>query len=304
MPLTTTPATAFDPPSDGYGYRSEFSPPRSTTIPASPSLGAAVRPATGVEPIGPGIPSGGNTLPLHVVPPEPQGPTFPSFYSWDYWFGPIPWDRSIELGINGSKGPSSSFNIRAGGYVKRKTDWNKLDVQLVYNQTDSDGVASQNNAQLDARHDWLLGKSPWTLFAATSLLYDEFQAFDLRLAANGGVGYQFIDRPGHSLIGRFGAGTSREFGGPDDRWVPEALLGGEYNLTLCEGQKFYAKADYFPDWGDFSSYRVVADVGYEIVINSERDLSLKLSAIDRYDSTPNGVDPNLLTYSVLLLWKL
>ena len=32
--------------------------------------------------------------------------------------------------------------------------------------------------------------------------------------------------------------------------------------------------------------------------------SLKLSASDRYDSTPDGVSPHLLNYSVLLLLKL
>lgn len=228
----------------------------------------------------------------------------PTWYHPSYWFGPDPWETSIEVGINGYDGTTESMSMRVGGHLQRKTDWNKVDLQLLYNQTSSEGTQTQNNAVFDGRHDWLLGESPWTLFVATSLLYDEFQAFDLRFAANGGVGYQLIETERTNLIGRFGAGTSREFGGPDDRWVPEALLGAEYDFAISDCQKLYAKVDYFPDWADFASYRVVSDAGWELVVDAETNLSLKLSVNDRYDSTPNGAEPNLLNYAVLLLWKL
>jgi hypothetical protein len=142
------------------------------------------------------------------------------------------------------------------------------------------------------------------LFAASSLLYDEFQAFDLRFAANGGVGYQIVETERTNLIGRMGAGTSREFGGPDNSWVPEALLGAEYDFVISDRQKLYFRADYFPDWESFSSYRVVTDAGWELVVDAETNLSLKISVNDQYDSTPNGAEPNLLNYAVLLLWKL
>lgn len=228
----------------------------------------------------------------------------PTWYEPTYWFGPEPWDRSVELGINGAAGTNESLSIRAGGYLKRKTDRSKIDLQLLYNQTSSKGLQTQNNAQFDGRYDWLLGESPWTIFVATTVFYDEFQAFDLRFAGNSGIGFQFIDTERANLIGRFGFGTSREFGGPDDRWVPEGILGGEFNFQISDAQKFYAKSDYFPDWEDFSNYRLVSDIGWELLIDAESNLSLKVSAIDRYDSTPNGVDPHSLNYSILLLWKL
>ena len=254
-----------------------------------------------------------------VAPPPPSQPAgdtnlqpllsydevfAPSWYTTDYWFGPEPWDKSIELGFNGSAGTSESTSIRAGGYIKRKTDRNKIDLQLLYNQTSSQGTQTQNNAQFDWRHDMLFTDSPWTIFNSVSVFYDEFQAFDLRFAINGGVGYQFIDNEVTNWIGRFGAGTSREYGGPDDRWVPEGVFGSDFTHHLSERQKFYAKVDYYPDWVNFSNYRLVTDVGWELVIDAEMNLSLKVSAIDRYDSTPNGADPNSLNYAVLLLWKL
>ena len=228
----------------------------------------------------------------------------PAWYTVDYWTCGPPWTTSIELGVNGTQGTNDVFTIRAGGSLDRKTEWNKLDLDLVYNKASSNGLETQNNAQLDMRHDWLLSDSPWTIFVATGLLYDEYQAFDLRVNANGGIGYQFVDWEFTSLIGRFGAGTSREFGGPDNRWVPEALFGLEWDHAINERQKLYAKVDYFPDWSDFSSYRLVTDLGWEILVSEPSNLSLKLSVNERYDSTPNGADPSLLNYSALLLWKL
>jgi hypothetical protein len=106
------------------------------------------------------------------------------------------------------------------------------------------------------------------------------------------------------LIGRIGGGTSREVGGPDDRWVPESLVGFEYSQQLSATQKFYGKLDYYPEWEELGEYRMVADTGWEIEFVQPSNLSLKISASDRYDSTPNGAEPHLLNYSVLLLLKL
>jgi putative salt-induced outer membrane protein YdiY len=221
------------------------------------------------------------------------------------WFDPLPWDTGIELGVNGSSGTSDSLSVRTGGYMKRESRFSKLDLRTNYNYTTTSGRETQNNAELDARNDWLLDdRSPWTLYGTGNLFYDEFQAFDLQTSANTGVGYRFVHEPGLDFIARFGGGVSREIGGPDDRWVPESLVGFEYGQQLSATQKFYGKLDYYPEWEEIGEYRLVADTGWEIVLVQPSNLSLKISATDRYDSTPNGAEPHLLNYSVLLLLKL
>lgn len=228
-----------------------------------------------------------------------------TWYEPAYWFGPAPWDTGVELGINGSTGNSESVSVRAGGYIKRESRFSKLDLNTSYNRTTTGGDATQNNAQLDARNDWLLDEnSPWTLYGTGNLFYDQFQAFDVQVSANTGIGYRFIHQPGFDLIGRFGGGTSREIGGPDDRWVPESLLGLEYSQQIATNQKLYSKWDYYPDLEELGEFRLVSDTGWEIELIQPSNLSLKVSATDRYDSTPNGAEPNLLNYSVLLLLKL
>lgn len=231
--------------------------------------------------------------------------SLPGWYQPTYWFGPAPWDTGIELGINGSSGTSDSLSIQTGGYIKRESRYSKLDLDANYNRTTSGGAETQNNAQLDARNDWLLDEnSPWTLFGSGNIFYDKFQAFDAQTNGNMGVGYRFVHVPGIDLIGRIGAGASREFGGPDDDWVPEALFGAAFSQQISTSQKFYGKLDYFPQWEAFHEYRLVADVGWEIELVRPENLSLKISANDRYDSTPNGAEPHLVNYSVLLLLKL
>jgi putative salt-induced outer membrane protein YdiY len=221
------------------------------------------------------------------------------------WFDPFPWDTGIELGVNGSSGTSDSLSIRTGGYMKRESRFSKLDLRTNYNYTTNSGRETQNNAELDARNDWLLDdRSPWTLYGTGNLFYDEFQAFDLQTSANTGVGYRFVHEPGLDFIARMGGGVSREIGGPDDRWVPESLVGFEYAQQLNSTQKFYGKLDYYPEWEEIGEYRLVADTGWEMVLVQPSNLSLKISATDRYDSTPNGAEPHLLNYSVLLLLKL
>jgi putative salt-induced outer membrane protein YdiY len=227
------------------------------------------------------------------------------WYQPTYWFGPAPWDTGVELGLNGSSGTNESLSIRTGGYVKRESRFSKLDLSAYYNRTTDGGTATQNNAQVDVRNDWLLDEhSPWTLYGTMNLFYDEFQAFDLQASGNTGVGYRFVHEPGLEMLARVGAGTSREIGGPDDRWVPESLAGFEYSQQLSTTQKFYGKLDYYPEWEEIGEYRMVADTGWEIELVQPSNLSLKISASDRYDSTPNGAEPHLLNYSVLLLLKL
>jgi putative salt-induced outer membrane protein YdiY len=226
------------------------------------------------------------------------------WYAPTYWFGPAPWDIGIEFGLNGGEGVNESMSLRSGGHLKRKTRRWKFDTSLAYNKNSANNIETQNNALLDLRVDRRMKESLWSLYFLHQTLYDEFQAYDLRVSANAGVGYRLFDTETIDFLGRFGAGSSREFGGPDEEWAPEALMGLDYEHEITGMQRFSAKVDYYPEWDQFDQYRVVSDVGWEIDLDRPKSLSLKFSVVDRYDSTPNGVQPNELNYSALLIWGL
>ncbi len=230
----------------------------------------------------------------------PGGPVW--YYPWT-WIPMDGWENSAELGLNGSAGNTESASFQTGMRMKRKSDFTLFDLRATYNRTSANGTETQNNALIYSNWERFLGASPWTLFVKNGLEFDKFKAFDTRYFINSGLGYHIFKTDDLSLTGRFGAGASREFGGPDDRWVPEALFGSDYEHQINARNKLIAKVDYFPEWGDFGNFRLVSDVAWEYLIDAAGNLSFKLGALDRYDSTPNGAKPNDVNYSALILYK-
>jgi putative salt-induced outer membrane protein YdiY len=219
------------------------------------------------------------------------------------WFWPGESSGGVELGLSGSAGNSEALSLKTGFELRRKMDVHDLKFDLTYTKATADGVQTQHNALFNASYEWTIGESKWELFVKEALEYDEFKAFNVRFAINAGVGYQLIRTDSTTWTTRFGAGASTEIGGPTDEWVPEGVLGFDFERHLSERQTISLTSDYFPDWSNFSNYRIVTKASYEILLNEEHNLNLKMSMQDRYDSTPNGAKPNDIDYSVLLLWK-
>ena len=221
------------------------------------------------------------------------------------WFKPANWDGSFEVGINGAEGNSKNFNLRTGFALGRKTDLSEVALNMTYAKASANRIETQNFGQLNLNLNRLFAEgSPWSVYTNTYLLYDEFRPFDLRLAINSGIGYKWIDTDKTMFRSRFGAGVSREFGGPNNQWTPEANFGLDLNHQLTERQKFSAVVDYFPAWNDFMDYRLVSSLSYELLLDEANNLSLKLSILDNYDSTPGTSQPNDINYGLLLLWSM
>lgn len=227
------------------------------------------------------------------------------WYSPTSWFAGPYWEKGIELGINGSEGNAQAFSMLAAGRLRRETDRSIWGIDIVYAKTSANEVITQHYAFLNSRFDYKLGDSRWSLWNITRLEYDEFKAFDLRLALNGGLGYDFIRNDRRKLTGRFGAGASREFGSDDEEWVPEAVFGGDYLHKISDRQRLSITTDYYPAWEDFSNYRLVTQASWELLLDEATNLSLKIGVLDRYDSTPGvGLQENDVDYFITLLWKM
>jgi putative salt-induced outer membrane protein YdiY len=244
-----------------------------------------------VEPAGPVFDVPAEPVASQVLlPPEP--PPAPKI-----------WQGDLELGLNGSEGNSQTFNIRFGAEAKRKTKCHVLSFDLDYHKNTNDSMETAHRSFLDWRYERLFEDSPWTWFVHGTVDYDEFQAFDLRVSLDTGLGYQLIKTEATSLLSRAGGGWSREIGGPDDRDVPEAVFGMDFEHQVNKRQKLTATVDYAPDVTDFGAYRLNTKAGWEALLDESMNLSLKVSVLDRYDSTPNGVKPNDIDYAVTLLWS-
>ncbi|HJN12469.1 MAG TPA: DUF481 domain-containing protein [Pirellulaceae bacterium] len=247
--------------------------------------------------------------PARPTAPPPAHANTPIAEATESWIQPREWfllgetSGSVELGINGSDGNSEALSLQTGFDLKQKTDVDELRFDLTYNKATADGVQTQHNSLFNASYEWTIDESKWDLFLREATEYDEFKAFNLRIAINAGVGYDVIKTDATIWKIRCGAGSSTEIGGPADEWVPEGVFGVDFERQLSNRQKISLTGDYFPDWSDFTNYRIVSEASYEVLLNEEHNLNLKMSMQDRYDSTPNGARPNDINYSVLLLWK-
>lgn len=265
------------------------------TVPNSSASGAGDGLLQPPPPLQPGSP-----LPVFEEPEPAYQPVW--YYPWT-WLPYDGWENSAELGVNGSAGNAESLSVQAGARFKRKTEKNLFDLRISHNRTNAGGIETQNNALFYGDYERFIGESRWTAFVKNGLEYDEFKAFDLRYNINSGLGYSFFKSDDLTLIGRFGAGVSREFGGPNNDWTPEALFGFDYEHQVNKRNKLLANVDYFPNWTDWSDFRLVADVGWEHLLDEEGNFSVRLGANDRYDSTPNGRKPNDINYQALFLYK-
>lgn len=230
-------------------------------------------------------------------PPEEVPPTPTSFLEG--------WKGTVEFGLNGSSGNTERVNLRAGLGAARKTDKTDTTLNFTYSWARDDGDNTENRARLDARNDWLLGDdTPWRLFAKGSFEFDDFQEWDSRASLFGGVGYEFIDTSETFLLGRVGAGITREFGGEDNDIMPEGLLGLDFRHALTERQQINATAEFLPDLEDIGAYRAIGRASYDILIDPEANLKLKLGVEDRYDSDPgDGFKRNDFDYFALIAWE-
>lgn len=226
-----------------------------------------------------------------------------AWYIPNSWFDPT-WSGSVEFGLNGTTGNSDSNSYRVAANLRRETERQRVAFDATQARTSSNSVISQNNALANLKYEFLFPESPWTWFVKSTLEYDQFKAFDMRWLANTGVGYQILKNEMARLETRFGSGVSQEVGGPDDELVPEAAFGIDFEIQLTKRQKITTTVDYYPEWAAFGDFRLYTNSGWEVLLDEAMNLSMKVGAIDRYDSTPQGKKPNDLDYLAVLVWKL
>lgn len=214
------------------------------------------------------------------------------------------WDGSAEVGMNGSTGNTERFNLRAGLNLERDTERMFTVSSLTYTYAEEDGNDTENRLRFQLRNDWKFPDSRWFVFAQANAEYDEFQDWDARVDGFLGLGYRFIDTERTRLNGRLGVGLSYEIGGEDNNIRPEGLAGVDFRHQITERQLFRADSEYLPEFEDFSKYRIRSRASYEILVDPEVNLTLKLGIENRYDSDPGeGFERNDFDYFAVLAWS-
>jgi hypothetical protein len=214
------------------------------------------------------------------------------------------WSGGVEAGVNGQSGNTDVFNLRTGWNLQRKTDDNLFTSDFVYAYAKQEGIETQNQALLNARDEILFPGSPWSIFASTNIEYDKFRDYDFLIGLYTGVGYLVVDDGTRFFKLRAGVGALKRFGGPDEGWVPEAVLGYDFNRKISDRQSFVHSLDYYPRIDDPKQYRIRARAAYEIMVDPATGTVLRLGAQSRYDSDPGpGFKRHDLNYFATLMFK-
>lgn len=243
-------------------------------------------------------------IPPVAMPPEPPAMlAAPVILEPDEPAPPKLWQGSFQLGIDGASGNNESFNLRLGLSARRRTPINAFTLQADYFKKSNQSIETANRLFAESRFEQFILGTPWTCFAHSTFTYDNFTDYDSLVTGDVGVGRKLLDDETTLFIARLGVGVARTFGAPDNRFVPEAVFGLDYEHRISARQRLLATIDYMPDMTDFRDFRLNTNAGWEYALDQEGNLSLRLTVLDRYDSTSHGKRPNDLDYAVLLLWK-
>ncbi len=230
--------------------------------------------------------------------PDASAPPPPDPESWLQG-----WDGSAELGLNGSSGNTEtlSFLGRIAGARDVSEYTTSFDVSYFLKRDDHETTESRFASLL--RNDWKFDDSPWRFWAEGRYEYDEFKEWDSRVSLFAGPGYVLVDDDDTFLMARAGLGATKEFGSSRNEWQPEGLLGLDFERQITERQKFTATVEYIPSLQHFERYRLRAKADWELLVDPEMQMSLKIGVEDEYNSDPAGDDKrNDFRYYALLAW--
>ncbi|MFW6058984.1 MAG: DUF481 domain-containing protein [Phycisphaeraceae bacterium] len=199
------------------------------------------------------------------------------------------WDFSLSAGFAGSEGNSVSRSFNFQFKATQEDEHKRWLFDNKYFYGSSDGTTNQNEFNSTLTRDWLEPDEPVFYFAKGIYDYDQFEPWKHRASAFGGAGYEFIKRDDLALVGRLGAGVTKEFGDEADELRPEGLIGLELlRWHITETQNLTAATTLYPDLGDFPESRIVSNVEWTVDLDQADGLKLKLGLAHEYESETEG----------------
>lgn len=214
---------------------------------------------------------------------------------------PSPWTSSIDVGLSGSQGNTDTLKLWTGFDLKYDdpNDLAILNALYVLNQANSGEL--ENKGFLFARNELPMDGIAW--YAQGTIEYDDFNAIYLRMASHSGLSLTAVQDGTQLLKVRVGAGGQREWGGGSPSWVLEGQAGLDYEYKLTERTRFLLAADYSPDLEAFATYRVRVRAAFDILLDPQNNIFLRVGAFDRYNSQPFGSRRNDLDYYLMLSFR-
>jgi putative salt-induced outer membrane protein YdiY len=211
------------------------------------------------------------------------------------------WRGQLSFGITGTGGNSDLLEFRTTGKATRTLPKREiLALNWTYRLTEDEGDRRINRFNFTGRQDWLVPDEPWTFFLRNSVELNEFKHWDARVQLGAGLGWRFIETERTALTGRLGAAGTRDIGG-ETRIRPEAIVSLDFHHDLSDRHRLTAQIEAFPALDGDGEYRVNSEVAWDILLDPDSKISLRLGAEDRYDSDAGDADHHDYSYFATLV---
>lgn len=268
-------------------------PPTPAVAPAAVEAGLAAQP----ESVGPD-PNENAAAAEQAGPEAPPKPSILRSIVAD-------WKGELKFGFELGSGNNDRTRFAGGFNINKKYWGHKTQIFTEYIVANNNSGESENRLVSWFRQDWSTGGTKWnSVFVRVDGDADRFQDYDYRVAVSTGPSYQWIKNDKTNVRLSLAGSVRREFGGPNEDYVPEGalMLNGEHRFS--DTQKLVMFVEYRPEIEQPSRYRINAWANYDIDINPEAGLGLRLRAQNRYDARPSRrPERNDFDMSVFLIWN-
>ncbi|MEM7229352.1 MAG: DUF481 domain-containing protein [Planctomycetota bacterium] len=222
------------------------------------------------------------------------------------------WKSQIEVGANGSQGSTETADFRTTFRTSVEDDGSLFRFDTTYRLSTDRGDRTENRVTVGTFNEWKKANTDWTAFLQSRFDADEFQPWDSRITASGGLGYVLRDIQRENadgetytyfkLTGRIGGGLRKEFGSPDDELAPEGLLGAEFSYAMNGSVQLAGGTTFFPEFRDSGEFRLVSNLDLTINIEELEGINLKFGVTNEYESLadPSFTDSDFSAYAALV----
>ena len=133
---------------------------------------------------------------------------------------------------------------------------------------------------------------------------DPLQSLTFTNMTDVGTQYPLIKNGGTTFLGRVAGGLSRDYAGlADGQRIPEVLFGCQLEHQITQRHKILGAVEYAHDVTDPSRRRIRTQAAWEILLDAEKNLSLRTGVLEASNKASTGEQATNLNYTVDLIWK-
>ncbi|MDP6480107.1 MAG: DUF481 domain-containing protein, partial [Phycisphaerales bacterium] len=165
---------------------------------------------------------------------------------------PSEWTGSLSLAATTSRASGTSNNIRLGGELHRKREFEKFDVTAAWYWNQSNGDTSDNDLLVRADQEWLVRDSRWLYFMQGTWQFDQFEEWGHRVSPYAGVGYQIFAQDDLTLTIKGGGGATWRY--HNNEVDPQLLFEMSTEWKINDRQSLVGYMSIAPDPLDWGNY--------------------------------------------------